>query len=94
MLLVGRSVTLSGMGFGLCHTIADRNIHPSSCKANATRHGWPIRFLAGKPMPAISSLIDRDGAIKLAAPSSWIGHLLAQGLRSSVLDNSRVSPLR
>ena len=48
-LLVGRSLTLSGMGLGLCQTIADRSIQPSSCRAKAARHGWPIRFFAGRP---------------------------------------------
>jgi len=36
---VGLSVTDSGMGFGLAHTISALRYHPSDCNANATRRG-------------------------------------------------------
>ena len=39
----------NGIGFGLCQIISCRKYHPSSCKANATLHGIPIKSFAFNP---------------------------------------------
>lgn len=46
---VGRSFTLSGMAFGLFHTMSLRRYQPISCRANASRQGIPIRSLSFRP---------------------------------------------
>ena len=46
--VLSRSVTDSGIAFGLDQMMSLRRIHPSSCNANATRHGMPRRFFAGE----------------------------------------------
>nr|AKH46656.1 DNA methylase N-4/N-6 domain-containing protein [uncultured marine virus] len=47
---VGRSVTLSGIGFGLCQMMSERRNHPSAWSANATRHGMPQRSFGLRPL--------------------------------------------
>ena len=47
--VVGRSVTLDGIGFGLCQIMSDRNHQPSACNANATRAGIMQRSFGFKP---------------------------------------------
>ena len=46
---VGLSLTLSGIGFGLCQIMSERRYHPSACNANATRQGMPTRSLGLTP---------------------------------------------
>ena len=47
--LVGLSVTLSGMGFGLCQIMSLRRYQPSACNAKATRQGMPNSCLGFMP---------------------------------------------
>ena len=47
--LVGRSVTLSGIGFGLFQMMSERRYQPSARNANATIHGMPTRSLGFMP---------------------------------------------
>src|SRR5665647_2724522 len=42
---VGRSVTDSGIGFGLAQMMSLRRYQPSACSAKATRQGMPTRSL-------------------------------------------------
>lgn len=50
---VGRSVTLSGIGFGLLQMMSLRRYQPASCKANATRHGIPHKSFSLRPSPIL-----------------------------------------
>src|SRR5687767_3361762 len=54
-LLVGLSVTLSGMGFGFDQMMSERNHQPSARKAKATIHGMPTRSFGFSPVPLVLS---------------------------------------
>ena len=46
---VGRSVMLSGIGFGFDQMMSERSHQPSAWSANATRQGMPTRFFGLSP---------------------------------------------
>src|SRR5581483_5741563 len=67
---VGRSVTLSGIGLGLCQTMSARKYQPSARKAKATAHGTPQRSFAFSPpvplLDAIEAVNRRSARIPVA----------------------------
>src|SRR3990172_1593957 len=64
-LRVGRSLTLSGIGFGLLHTMSERRYQPSAWSAKTTRHGIPIRFLAGSSQGGDPSRLRGDSSVTM-----------------------------
>ena len=57
--LVHLSLTLSGMGLGLCHIISCLRYHPSARNANANIQGIPIKSFCFNP----SSLLPLTGVL-------------------------------
>jgi len=53
-LRVGRSVMLSGIGFGFAHTMSLRSHQPAAWRARATRHGIPTRSFGLRPPTAVA----------------------------------------
>ena len=59
--LVHLSLTLSGIGLGLCHIISCLRYHPSARNANANIHGIPIKSFSLSPCSLLPLLAHLSG---------------------------------